>query len=395
MGVAVHPATWVVFGLALAGIVAALVLWLVYRLLKIQSERQATYFEERIRQEMRASQEQLLQLAGQQFSAEQNRAVTELETRKLSVDHTVRGLIEQLERYQQLVRQFEQDRERKYGNLEESLKNASLATVKLQETTHHLNNILGNVKLRGQWGERMAEDIIRYAGLIEGVNFFKQRQIKDSATKPDYTFLLPDEHKIHMDVKFPLDNYIKMANTADERQRLTFRDEFLKNVKGRIKELQQRDYINPQDNTLDFVLLFIPNEQVFGVIHDEMPDLLDTALQQKVVICSPFTLYAMLSVIRQAYENFRYEKDLKKILQLIDQFAKIYQRFKGRFEEIGVAIEKLEEQYQDVKTKSFQQLDTKIRHIDAYKQGQKPLTPDPSLTIGIPKEEIHEGIAAE
>jgi DNA recombination protein RmuC len=395
MGPVAHPVMWIIFGLGLAGLVAGLVSWSVYRLLKVQAERQSVYFEDRIRQEMRASQEQLLQLARQQFSAEQNRAVTELETRRLAVDHTVRGLSEQLERYQQLVRQFEQDRERKYGSLEESLKNASLATVKLQETTHHLNNILGNVKLRGQWGERMAEDIIRYAGLIEGVNFLKQRQIADSATKPDYTFLLPDEHKIHMDVKFPLDNYIKMTNTADEHQRLIFRDEFLKNVKGRIKELKQREYINPQDNTLDFVLLFIPNEQVFGVIHDEMPDLLDTALQQKVVICSPFTLYAMLSVIRQAYENFRYEKDLKKILQLIEQFAKIYQRFKGRFEEIGAVIEKLEQQYQDVKTKSFQQLDTKIRHIDAYKQGQKPLGQESSVMAGISEEEIHDGIVSE
>ena len=46
--------------------------------------------------------------------------------------------------------------------------------MKLQETTVRLNNILGNVKLRGQWGERMAEDIIRYAGLIENVNYLKQ-----------------------------------------------------------------------------------------------------------------------------------------------------------------------------------------------------------------------------
>jgi DNA recombination protein RmuC len=323
------------------------------------------------RAEMKFSQEQFLRLARQQFEAGQNKATTELETRKQAVESSVQGLKEELEKYKKLIHDFEQDRATKYGNLENELKNASQATVKLQETTTHLNNILGNVKLRGQWGERMAEDIIRYAGLIEGVNYHKQTKLEQAATKPDYTFLLPNEHKINMDVKFPLDNYIQMVNAKEQTEKDFYQKEFTKNVKERIKEIQNRDYINTAENTLDFVLLFIPNEQVFGLIQEMMPDVFDLALNQKVVLCSPFTLYAMLSVIRQAHENFRYEKDIKKIIALIEQFAKIYETFKERFEGIGGAIEKLERQYADVKDKSFKQLDTKIRHIDDYKKGNK------------------------
>ena len=76
----------------------------------------------------------------------------------------------------------------------------------------------------------------------------------------------------------------------------------------RIKEIQNREYINPAEGTLDFVLLFIPNEQVYSFVQRNSPGLMDEALKQKVVLCSPFTLYAMLSVIRQAFENFHYEK---------------------------------------------------------------------------------------
>lgn len=323
-----------------------------------------------VRQEIKTSQEQFLQLAGKQFEAEQNKATTELETRRQAVESIVKSLKDELERYQKLIHEFEQDRATKYGTLENELKNASQATVKLQETTSHLNNILGNVKLRGQWGERMAEDIIQYAGLIEGINYIKQKKLDTVSTKPDYTFLLPDEHKINMDVKFPLDNYTNMVNAEDDTQKEIFEKEFAKNVKDRIKEIQGRDYINPAENTLDFVLLFIPNEQVYGLIQEKMPGLLDVALNQKVVLCSPFTLYAMLSVIRQAYENFRYEKDIKKIIVLIEQFVKSYDRFKERFEGIGSSIEKLERQYADVKGKSFKQIDTKIRKIDDYKKGK-------------------------
>ena len=140
------------------------------------------FLRKQLKEEVVQSQSQFLQLVKQQFESEQNKAVTELETRKQAVELTVRGLKEELEKYQKLLRDFEEDRSRKFGNIESELKNTSQATVKLQETTNHLNNILGNVKLRGQWGERMAEDIIQYAGLMEGVNYTKQTKLSTSAT---------------------------------------------------------------------------------------------------------------------------------------------------------------------------------------------------------------------
>jgi DNA recombination protein RmuC len=215
-----------------------------------------------------------------------------------------------------------------------------------------LNNILGNVKLRGQWGERMAEDIIRYAGLIENINYLKQN-VNAALTKPDYT----------------LDNYLQMVNAPEGVQRDSYEKEFIKNVKDRIKEIQNRDYINPSENTLDFVLLFIPNEQVFGLIQEKMPDVMDFALKQKVVLCSPFTLYAMLSVIRQAHEHFRFEKDIKKIIELIGGFTKDYELFKNRFGELGTLIDKLGGQYADISDKSFKKLDGKIQRIEDHKKG--------------------------
>ena len=348
------------------------------------------YLRKQIRQEVKESQEQFLQLAGQQFQAEQNKAALELETRKQVVESSVQGLKEQLEQYQQMLRDLERDRAQKYGNLENELKNASLSTAKLQEATNNLNNILGNNQRRGQWGERMAEDIIRYAGLAEGVNYQKQTKLDTVSTKPDYTFFLPDEHKINMDVKFPLDNYQKMVEAPSETDKEKCRKDFEKNVKGRIKEIQNRDYINPAENTLDFVLLFIPNEQVFGFIQSEMPGLMDEALQQKVVLCSPFTLYAMLSVVRQAFENFRYEKDLKKIIVSIDQFARIFERCKIRFEDIGKSIEKLEAIYSDVKNKSFKQLDSKIKQIEDYKKGSKLALGQDSDALEISHEDLSE-----
>lgn len=328
-------------------------------------------FKKQLREEIKAGQEELLRLSKERGELEQAKAVGELEKRKEAVEGSVQGLKEQLEQYKKLMRDFENDRTQKYGNLENELKNVSQTATSLQEQTTRLNNILGNVKLRGQWGERVVEDIIEKCGLIENVNYFRQKKLEVSTTRPDYTFLLPSEHKVNMDVKFALDNYIKMVNAQTQQEKEQYKKEFLRNVDDRIKEIKDRGYINPAENTLDFVLLFIPNEQVFGFIQESVPGLMDRALQEKVVLCSPFTLYAMLSVIRQAYENFRYEKDLKKIIDLIEQFAKTYSLFKDRFENIGDAIEKLQIQYSDVKDKSFKNLDNKIKKIESYKKGNK------------------------
>lgn len=305
---------------------------------------------------------------------ERTKDAVDAESRRQSLEGVVRSLEARLKDYEQQLRLWETDRAQKFGALEKELSAASQATLKLQDTTGKLTNVLGNVKLRGQWGERMAEDIIRHAGLLEGVNYRKQTQLASSTTKPDITFLLPDGRSVNMDVKFPLDNYLKMVNALSDMERDTAAKEFIKNAKARVKELQTRDYINPAENTLDFVLLFIPNEQVFGFIHEAAPEFMDEALKQKVVLCSPFTLYATLAVIRQAHENFRFERDMKKIIQDIEIFVKHYATFKERFADMEKLIADLDSNYRDIREKSFKNIDTKIRHIEEFKQGHLSIT---------------------
>jgi DNA recombination protein RmuC len=309
----------------------------------------------------------------------QEKAVADLERQKDAVQNSVQSLRQEIERYARLVHDFEKDRDTKYGNLANELKTASQATSKLQETTSHLTSILANVKKRGEWGERMAGDIVELCGLKEGMNYRKQRQ-GESGTKPDYTFLLPDEHIVNMDVKFPLNNYLNMVNASEAAQKDMFLKQFIGDVRRRMKEIQNRDYISPAEGTLDFVLLFIPNEQVFGFIQEADPGVMDEALKQKVVLCSPFTLYATLSIIRQAFDNFHYEKATKEIVKTIELFSRTYDIFKDRFMKLEDTINAVSEKYHDIQSTSFKELDTKIRKIQDLKKGQgMSLVDDKSL----------------
>ena len=65
----------------------------------------------------------------------------------------------------------------------------------------------------------MAEDILRLVGLVEGINYIKQKTLEGSSGRPDYTFFLPNSLKINMDVKFPLENYQNYLDAQTEHDK--------------------------------------------------------------------------------------------------------------------------------------------------------------------------------
>ena len=146
------------------------------------------------------------------------------------------------------------------------------------------------------------------------------------AGRPDFTFFLPKGLTLNMDVKFPFANYLAWLNATNDAEREKCSRSFLKDVRDRIKEVTSRDYIDPAQNTLDYALLFIPNEQVYSFIHEQEPGMIDDGLLQKVIFCSPVTLYAVLAVIRQAVDNFTLSR-LPKLLALFGAFSKQWKEF--------------------------------------------------------------------
>src|SRR5947209_10541233 len=225
-----------------------------------------------------------------------------------------------LEKMAALVHDLERDREAKFGELAAQLRAAGQQTAVLTDTAGRLREALAGAKSRGQWGERMAEDVLRAAGLVEHVNYRKQTATGDGGI-PDFTFLLPGEQVCHMDVKFPLDNYVRAVEAEGDLDRQRHLTQFGRDVRQRVTELAQRHY-EADEGSLDVVLLFIPNERVYAAIHEHDPALLEGALARKIVLCSPFTLFAVLAVIRHAAESLRLQQRSREIVALLGGFAK-------------------------------------------------------------------------
>ena len=289
-----------------------------------------------------------------------------LESKKGLIDQSLASMNAKLQQVSELVNLLEKDRERKFGELTKQLFDASAQTTLLRETAEQLRGILSNPTARGQWGERLAEDVLRAAGLVEGINYEKQRTMR-SGCRPDFTFLLPEGLTLNMDVKFPLDNYLRSFDAASEIERRSCTEQFRKDVQKVIRQVHERGYIDATEGTVDYAMLFVPNERVLSFLNECDPAAIDGALQSKVVICSPFTLYAVLVVVRQAMDNFTFAQTTSEMLDLHADFRKEWSTFRDAFDRIKKSIDGLQESFDSLATTRRRKLDGVLDKIDALR----------------------------
>ncbi|MDY6853092.1 MAG: DNA recombination protein RmuC [Thermodesulfobacteriota bacterium] len=311
--------------------------------------------------------EEFLKLSKTKLESEREVCAKELDEKKLLIDQQLKRMSSELGNISTLVNELEKDRVEKFGELTTQLRTTSEQTTALMQTTNTLREALASTKARGQWGERMAEDVLRLAGFVEDINYLKQKTIEGSGSRPDFTFLLPQNLKVNMDVKFPLDNYVKFLEAGSELEKLKFRNDFLRDVKARIKEVTTREYINPDQNTVDYVLLFIPNEQIYSFIHEQDSSILDEGIKNRVVFCSPITLFAVLAVIRQAVDNFSLEQTSNEILSLLGNFKKQWVIFLKKLELLGKRIDDTKKEYDALIMTRRRQLERPIDKIEAIR----------------------------
>ena len=303
------------------------------------------------------------------------------------VEQQVTEMKAEFNKVSELVRELEKDRENKFGQLTNQLKTVGEQTASLAATTGQLREALANTRIRGQWGERMAEDVLRLIGFVVGVNYEKQATIEGGGSRPDFTFLLPHNLKLNMDVKFPLDNYQKCIDAGNAEEEARYRQLFVRDIRSRLREVVTRDYIDPGHSTLDYVLVFIPNEQIYQYVHEHDSELIDYALSNKVVLCSPVSLYAILGVIRQAVDNFAVEQSSNEIISELGKFEHQWSMFLNKMESLGKRIDAAQKEYGELVGTRRRGIERPLRRIDAIREQRGLALP--------PNSEIEDHLALE
>jgi DNA recombination protein RmuC len=179
-----------------------------------------------------------------------------------------------------------------------------------------------------------------------------------------------------MDVKFSIDNYVRFLDATTDHARDAARVAFVRDVRNRIKEITGREYIDPA-RTVDHVLLFIPNEAVYAFIHESDAELLDRALRQRVVLCSPSTLFAVLAVVRQSTRNFLFERTSTEILECLTRFVKQWDKFAEQVDKVGRHLGTLSSAFDDLSGTRRRQLEKELDRIEVLQSHQDTAAPSP------------------
>lgn len=234
--------------------------------------------------------------------------------------------------------------------------------------TDELHRVMSNNQLRGLWGERIVEDILNSAGLIEGVGYFRQKVQPDSGSRPDFTFPLPGGLRLNMDVKFPMENYRKALEAIDGRDKELAQKQLMQNVRHQIREVSTRAYIDPTGGTVDCALMLIPSESVYTDIQRQAPKLMDFALSNRVICCSPLTLFAVLAVIRQASESMRLTQASRDLAVSLGKFRDEITKFFEKIDNLGVRFDSAQSVLDEISGIRRKKLQASINNLLRFDQ---------------------------
>jgi len=262
----------------------------------------------------------------------------------------------------------------------------------VDQQTRNLISVLNNNQSRGQWAEFQVEDLLSIMEYKDGIHYESQKIIK-SGNKPDFTFYLPDNKTINMDSKFPLNLYMQLSKlnldledeTLDEISRKQITDsikiknkEFIdKAIKTKIDETSSREgYISPEEDTVDFVLMYIPLENLYhflltSEIGANKTPVIQYAFAKKVILVSPQTLMAYLETIRHSMKLFSLQTDTKNILLAHEKVKNEISKFIESFDDVTKRLDQTVESFEKLKTtrknkleKSFEELTEINKKVD-------------------------------
>lgn len=314
--------------------------------------------------------DQIISVANEKLGASKDEIKSDLGARQEVFKQLVEEIRRELTKTDERLRLSDEGRIAHFSSLKKELESHRQLTSQLQGSTDELKNILSNNQMRGAFGERVAEDLLKMAGFVINQDYFVQSQSGEG--RPDFTLILPDKTKVNIDVKFPYQNLQRYINAKDKDEKQRHLAQFQRDVREKIKSIASRDYINPDDNTVDFAVAFIPNEMIFSYIYESSNDIWEEAMRKKVVLAGPYSFVAMLRLVRQAHSTFQMQSNIRTIIGLIQRFRQEYDKFSGEVDVLGNRLESAAKQFQVVSTTRSRQLGRVIDQIDSHGNQETP-----------------------
>lgn len=292
-------------------------------------------FNNSVREETKA---QFKSLAADIFSSQSEKFKEANETR---LSEILNPLKEDIKDFKRRVDDTYMNSSKERTLLGEQMKRLMELNMSIGKEARDLTEALsGNTKVQGDWGEMVLETILVKSGLVEGENYFVQRTKNDDGTqiknddngrlRPDVVVALPDKKCIVIDSKVSLTAYVNYINADNEDDRQRFGKAHLLSVRSHLKDLETKRYQDfvgvGNDDRIDYVLMFIPNEHAYMAAMTLDNNLWMEAYEKRVVIISPAHVISTLRLIAQLWTR---DKQTKNALKIAEEGGKLYDKFVG------------------------------------------------------------------
>ena len=282
---------------------------------------------------LQRNSEGFLALASERFQRLEDASRSDWDERRLGVENTVAPLREALERYRSEALAAESRRARQSGELGEQLRSLAAETTRL-------STALRGPAARGRWGELTLRRTAELAGLREHCDFAEQVTVgrPGAAQRPDMLVRLPGGRELAVDAKAPLEAYWTASEAASEEERKAALADHARQVRRHVDALAARDYAARLDDTLAFVVLFLPDEGVLGAAVAEDPGVVERALSKGIVLATPATLFALLGGVARGWREVRLGEDTREALAQARELDERLAVFVDHFSKLGVSL---------------------------------------------------------
>lgn len=318
--------------------------------LELNTDSLKETFQALAHQTLEGQAKQFLNLAEQTLQKHSHMAKSDLEQRQQSIAHLVAPLQTTLETLQKHTHDLEKDRQTSYHHLVNELKRVTETSHSLSAETRALKDALKKPHVRGRWGEVQLKNCIDIAGMSEYSDVtFQDLTIDEEGQKliPDLTVRMPGGRVVVVDAKTPLDAFIASLEATTEEARSVEMIRHGQQVKDHIKKLSTKSYYESVKETADFTVMFLPNESFLYAALETQPDIVEFALEKKILIATPPTFIGLLKVIRYGWNEERLATNAEKIRDVGRELHKRAVEFVDTYISVGKYLSLASDKYDD------------------------------------------------
>lgn len=254
---------------------------------------------------------------------------------------------------------------RSTASLSEQLRQMHATTTSLGAEAEKLSKALQTgPKVQGDFGEMKLNDLLDKFGFTKGVEYDVQYTMRDSKgnvirnddtddmMRPDVVLHYPDHKDVIIDSKASLTAFIGYVNAETDDERKRYLDEHVKSVRRHVDELSAKSYGKYSmegGTTLDFVIMFVPQEAAMQLAVSADATLWNYAFERNVVITGEQNLFSLLRLLQIAWTQQRQADNQEQVFGLANSLVERVALFVERFDKIGRNVDAVQAAYDEAK----------------------------------------------